>query len=250
MPVGSDLEQQFIARLAQAAIDGTLPAKFSEDDAIEVMTGFVGPAAVAALLTELFVQNLIRQTRADPAEFEIKMKLLRKGEEIRTTTEANKFIEAEAEAKSSDQGRGATSRRHPTIDDVPEIDSLTDFDDLTEVQRVSDIGVPASDRIVALDHNSPDYQETLKALSELSEEATKSNEFSALFADPEDRIVVLSQIDTAIQLLKNENVIPNVVKKVLQYPINFIKENMPAAALGALASKAWDWVLKLLENLG
>lgn len=249
MPRDSELEQQFIARLAQAAIAGTLPAKFSEDNAIEVMTGFVGPAAVAALLTELYMQNLIRQTRTDPVEFEITMKLLRKAEEIGTTSGANTVIEAEADAKSSELGRGATSRRYPTVDDVPDFDSLADFDELTEVQRVSDIGVPASDRIVPLDHNSPDYQETLKALSELSEEARKSNEFSALFADPEDRIVVLSQIDTGIQLLKNERVIPNVVKKVLQYPIHFIKENMPGAALGALASKAWDWVVKLLENL-
>lgn len=135
-------------------------------------------------------------------------------------------------------------------EDEPILELAGDDDTVADEDGVPLVTVPASDRIVSLDHNSPDYQETLKALSKLSEEATKSNEFSALFADPEDRIVVLSQIDTAIQLLKNENVIPNVVKKVLQYPINVIKENMPGAALGALASKAWDWVVKLLENLG
>lgn len=155
---------------------------------------------------------------------------------------------------SQRSGESAYSGDHVGADAQSEVEPILELSE--DEQTVADnegipiIAVPASDRIVALDHNSLDYVEALSALSKLSEEATKSNEFSALFADPEDRIVVLSQIDTAIQLLKNENVIPNVVKKVLQYPINVIKENMPGAALGTLASKAWDWVVKLLENLG
>ena len=108
---------------------------------------------------------------------------------------------------------------------------------------------PASDRLVTLDHNSAEYRETIAALSELSEEAKKSNEFGELFADPEDRVVILSQIDSGIQLLKNKKVIPAVVKRVLEYPVRFIKENMPGAALNALASKAWDWLMKLFENV-
>lgn len=109
--------------------------------------------------------------------------------------------------------------------------------------------IPASDRIVKLDHNSREYRETIAALLELSDEATKNNEFGELFADPEDRVVVLSQIDNGIPFLKNKKVIPDVVKRVLEYPLRFIKEKMPDAALGALASKAWDWLMKLFDNV-
>ncbi len=107
---------------------------------------------------------------------------------------------------------------------------------------------PASDRLVTLDHNSAEYRETIAALSELSEGVKKSNEFGELFVDPEDKVVVLSQIDNGIQLLRNKKVIPDVVKRVLEFPLRFIKEKMPDAALGALASKAWDWLMKLFDN--
>ena len=108
---------------------------------------------------------------------------------------------------------------------------------------------PASNRIVPLNHNSEAYKEALNALRELSEEATKSNELANLYADPADRVVVLSQITSGIKLLEQKRIIPDVVKRVLEYPIKFIKEKLPDAALGALASKAWDWLVKLFEGL-
>lgn len=138
-------------------------------------------------------------------------------------------------------------------DNAPDVEPLFEIagssDTVTDDDGIPLVTVPASDRIVKLDHNRREYRETIAALSELSEEAKKSNEFGELFVDPEDKVVVLSQIDTGTQLLRNKKVIPDVVKRVLEYPLRFIKEKMPDAALAALASKAWDWLMKLFENV-
>ena len=248
MPLGSDLEQQFIARLAQAAIDGPLPAEFSEDDAREVMTGFVGPAAVAALLTELFVQNLIRQTSTDPVKFEIKMKLLRKAEEIGTTTEAKKVIEANADVKSSDQGRGATSRRYPTIDDVPDFDSLGDVDELTEPRQLGDIGVPASDRYVELSHNNPEYKDAINTLDKLIQEFREDHHLDNELG--REKPALLRVLEGGRELLDDTRVRVHAVLTLIIAPLRIIAakydESIVAGTVGALATAAIAAIAKLI----
>ncbi len=60
-------------------------------------------------------------------------------------------------------------------------------------------GVPASDRVVRLDHNSADYRDTLSQLSSVENAVRESNSIGA--ADPENRDRTLSEIAASRQLL-------------------------------------------------
>ncbi len=115
--------------------------------------------------------------------------------------------------------------------------------------RDEQLEIPASDRIVTLDDNSQEYKETLNALRAVSAEAATSNELSELFADPEDRIVISSQVDSGIALIEAKKVIPDVVRRLLEPSLKFLKEKTPDATMGALASRALEWLAKLFENL-
>ena len=63
---------------------------------------------------------------------------------------------------------------------------------------------PASDRLVTLDHNSAEYRETIAALSELSEEAKKSNKFGELFVDQKTRLLSLVKLTMASNSLRTK----------------------------------------------
>lgn len=106
--------------------------------------------------------------------------------------------------------------------------------------------VPASDRIVTLDDNSAIYKETISSLEQLTQDASKNNEFANLFANPEDKVRTLSEINSGVQLLKNIRVRPAVVYELLVNTLKWITKKLPDATLGALASKALDGLTKLL----
>lgn len=119
----------------------------------------------------------------------------------------------------------------------PEIDGNTFFS----------YSIPASDRIVTLDHNSEDYKETVAALEQVSKEARESNEFGHLFTDSDDRIRISSEIDAGLGLLKkNIRVNAEHIKNLLIPNLKLIKEKLQDAALSTLVSKALEWLAKLL----
>ncbi|HEY3847963.1 MAG TPA: hypothetical protein VGL95_12710 [Acetobacteraceae bacterium] len=59
--------------------------------------------------------------------------------------------------------------------------------------------VPAADRFVSLNHNSPEYTKAEAALDELTEAIRGSND---LFADPDQKLAVLSEMDDLRTRLK------------------------------------------------
>ena len=107
--------------------------------------------------------------------------------------------------------------------------------------------VPASDRIVTLDHNSAEYIEAVDALKAFERAASESNEFGGLFAEPEDRIRVLSEIGSGFELLRQVRVSAQAVVELLVKTLRFVKAKLPEASLGALASKALDALGKLID---
>jgi hypothetical protein len=66
------------------------------------------------------------------------------------------------------------------------------------------IAVPASDRFVALNHNSPEYREGIEAIGRLSEAVRTTN--SALFADESQRLAVVREIEGIKELLNGTSV--------------------------------------------
>lgn len=106
--------------------------------------------------------------------------------------------------------------------------------------------VPASDRVVSIDHNKPEYLEAIETLEKTVAEAGKSNEFGNLFADPEDRVRVLSEINSGITLFRNTRVKIRAITDVLISNLRLIANKLPDAALGALASRALELIAKVL----
>ena len=110
--------------------------------------------------------------------------------------------------------------------------------------------VPAADRIVTLDDNKPARQKAVEALQEVIAEAEKSNEFGQLFADPNERIVVLSEMKSAWVILKEETVARfSTIKNFIADRLAMIVNKIPDAVVGVLAKKAIDALEAFIKGL-
>lgn len=103
--------------------------------------------------------------------------------------------------------------------------------------------VPASDRIVRLDHNQPDYVATIDAIEEAENAAVVSNEIL-----PEDRERIKFELDAGILLLKASSVRLAAIEAVLIHALRWLSTNFAGAALGIAAEHALQAVLKLIGS--
>lgn len=107
--------------------------------------------------------------------------------------------------------------------------------------------IPASDHFVTLDHNKPEVRDAIETVEAVIEEARKSNEFAALFADPNERVVFLSEMKAGLGLAKASDVIDTkTIKHLLLSKLEWIKEKLPDWSASALVSKAIESVIKWL----
>lgn len=105
--------------------------------------------------------------------------------------------------------------------------------------------IPASDRFVTLDHNKPEVQDAIETIEAVIEEARKSNEFAALFADPDKRVVFLSEMGAGVGLAKSSDVVnTKTIKDLLLSKLEWIKEKLPDWSASALVSKAIESVIR------
>jgi len=110
-----------------------------------------------------------------------------------------------------------------------------------------EILAPASDRVVTLGDNSKHYKETIAALNEVIEEAEKSNEFGALFANSDDKVRAIAEMKQGVTLLEQTRVKVGAIKELIISNLQLIATKLPDAALGALAIKALEWLQKIIE---
>jgi hypothetical protein len=106
------------------------------------------------------------------------------------------------------------------------------------------VAVPASDRIVSVDHNLPAYAETVGALSEVSEAVRGENNFD----DPEDKercVAELSVIPTLIGVNKVRLAVLAAVGGVLIYIVHKFADAM----LSKLAANAIKKLIVLFPDL-
>lgn len=101
--------------------------------------------------------------------------------------------------------------------------------------------VPASDRIVRLDHNQPDYLATIAAIERAESAAVVSNEIL-----PEDRERIKFELDAGILLLKASSARVEAIEAVLIRALRWLSANFTGAALGIAAEDALQAVLKLI----
>jgi hypothetical protein len=134
-----------------------------------------------------------------------------------------------------------------TISPTIELDRLEDDWGNWEAVDVSFTqGIPASNRTVSIDHNAKEALETIQTLRTVVEEAEKSNEFAELFADPDEKVIVISEMEAGIGLLSGPKVYVETIRSLLVSKLQWIKEKLPDWSASALVSKGLDLLLKLL----
>lgn len=101
--------------------------------------------------------------------------------------------------------------------------------------------VPASDRIVSLDHNSREFQEADAALSEVEKAITESNEIK-----PEDRELRTTEIAAGKTLLRSATVRVSAIVPVLIKALQWVARTFAERTIETLATIAITALLALL----
>lgn len=101
--------------------------------------------------------------------------------------------------------------------------------------------IPASDRIVSLDHNRPEYKEATEKLDQVIDlvEADRSNDFD----DKEQRV---SELKAGRELLKSHLVNSKTIGTVLGTCLTFLTIKFADVAIGDLAATAWAAIKAVL----
>lgn len=107
-----------------------------------------------------------------------------------------------------------------------------------------DTMVPASDRIVDLDHNAPDYIETVTALEALIVIVRESNSYRE--EDKPDQERRLAELEAGRALLRSRWISLAVIKATIWGTLTYLAAKFVDAPIGEVASIAWSALKKLL----
>ena len=105
--------------------------------------------------------------------------------------------------------------------------------------------IPASDRIVVIDHNSLPYLELSEKLASVEEGVAQSNELSA--QNPDEVIRIVSEISAGRRLLKSARMRLEAIISVLVSALKWVVAHAIEGTVGALATAA---LLTLANVLG
>lgn len=101
--------------------------------------------------------------------------------------------------------------------------------------------VPASDRIVRIDHNQPAYSETILAIEDAAGALIGDNNIG-----PDDRDRIKFELDSGILLLKAQTARLSAIETVLVQALRWLSQNFAGAALGIAAERALLAVISLI----
>jgi hypothetical protein len=102
--------------------------------------------------------------------------------------------------------------------------------------------VPASDRVVTLNHNSEIYIKTLEGLGQLEEAVQQANDYP----DLEDKEQKLAELAAGQRLLRSIRVRIAAVVTVLSAPLMWLIEKFAGGLIGQVAAAAWQGLKTLL----
>jgi len=174
---------------------------------------------------------------------------------------AYSFGSAKITARGLERVERELQKAGSTIEQYYQISALKAFAEPTseQVAKSSHVNVvnvalldfvPASDRIVTLDDNKPARQKAVEAIQEVITEAEKSNEFGQLFADPNEKAVVLSEMKSVLVILKDEAVARfSTIKNFIADRLAMIVNKIPDAMVGVLAKKAIDALEAFIKGM-
>jgi hypothetical protein len=105
--------------------------------------------------------------------------------------------------------------------------------------------VPASDRIVTLNHNSPEYNNVMIALDTLEEVLRGSNDYP----DAEEKERVVAEVSAAKRLFQSVKVRVGAVVAVLSTPVLYLAKQFMGKAVGDAAQVVIDAVTSILGHI-
>src|SRR6185437_9536107 len=104
--------------------------------------------------------------------------------------------------------------------------------------------VPASDRIVTLNHNSDAYKETVETLDKLEDAVEQANDYP----DAEDKEQRLAELSAGKRLLSSARVRVAAAVAVLSPLLLWLADKFVGSLIGQIAQTAWQ-ALKVLFGL-
>jgi hypothetical protein len=102
--------------------------------------------------------------------------------------------------------------------------------------------IPASDRVVRLDHNSAPYTEAMEALDKLEHTLKTANDFDNV----EERDQLLAEVSAGKRLLQATLVRVRAVTEVLGTGLKYMAKKFVDGGIGKAAGWAWELILRLL----
>ncbi len=190
-------------------------------DLIALMASYdAGGGLVDAAIHELNHKN-VRITRFENAEYE---------EVFKITPNGILEVEEALSTPSSNLMR-ALERYCPNYREL--------LDDLGRPELL-----PASDRRVPLNHNSPEYQDAIKAVDDFIEGLEKTNDIGELTAD--ERVIVLSQARGARKLFDLPEIKISAAKNLIIPLLRWVADKVAGSAVEGWALQALAAISKLL----
>lgn len=104
--------------------------------------------------------------------------------------------------------------------------------------------VPGSDRLVPVNHNSPDYNVAVAALERLIEVVRLSNSYRD--AEPDDHERRLTELEAGRKLLESQWISAVAIKATLWGTLVYLIEKFADAPIGEAATLAWTALKQLL----
>lgn len=121
------------------------------------------------------------------------------------------------------------------------------FDAVRIVSRLErEVGeVPASDRIVTLDHNSATYRDAMAALETLENVLRGANDYP----DPEEKERVVAEVSATRRLLQSVKVRVVAVASVLSVAALYLAKQFAGKAIGDAAQVVIDLITPLFPHI-
>lgn len=106
--------------------------------------------------------------------------------------------------------------------------------------------VPASDRVVPLNHNQPEYKEVIAALERLERALTEANDYP----DAEDKEQKIAEVSAARRLFKAPRISIEALRGVLLKSLTFLTKTFASTGVGMAAKWAFTKWASLYHTYG
>lgn len=123
------------------------------------------------------------------------------------------------------------------------IETLSSVETVTSVPVEWETDVPASDRIVNINHNSPEYKQVTQEIDILEKQVRSDNTFGA--KNFEERDAIIAELQAIREILKSDHVRTSFLKPFAAGTLVYLAEKFANGPIEAMAKALWESLLIL-----